>query len=143
MSVSVYYVHPLVGNSLLKRLITLSHTQRATKVNIFAGICLKPLRSRVMPQNRSEKANIIIILIFRGQLSPLDTRRSVRGVPNDCQQHSALPKTMPTDAASLCWRTKELTATRVYSYNARRGQLPRTCIGVVRARTRCAEGFAL
>ena len=24
-------------------------------------------------------------------------------VPNDCQQHSALPKTMPTDAASPCW----------------------------------------
>ena len=37
------------------------------------------------------------------QLSPLDTQRSVRGVPNDCQQHSALPKTMPTDVASPCW----------------------------------------
>ena len=24
-------------------------------------------------------------------------------VPNDCQKHSALPKTMPTEAASPCW----------------------------------------
>ena len=24
-------------------------------------------------------------------------------VTNDCQQHSVLPKTMPTDAASPCW----------------------------------------
>ena len=24
-------------------------------------------------------------------------------VPNDCQQHSTLPETMPTDAASPCW----------------------------------------
>ena len=33
----------------------------------------------------------------RGQLSLLDVQQSVRGYPtsNDCQQHSALPKTMP------------------------------------------------
>ena len=97
-------VRPLIGNSLLERLLvlkTLSRTQWATKVKKFVGICLKPLRSRVMPRNKSEEANMLII---PGQLSPLDTQRSVRGVPNDCQQRSALPKTMPTDAASLCWR---------------------------------------
>ena len=99
-------VRPLVGNSLLKRLFdlkTLSHTQRATKVKKFVGICLKPLRSRDMPGNRSEEANMLITPTYRGQLSPLDTQRSVRQVANDCQQHSALPKTMPTDAASPCW----------------------------------------
>ena len=36
---------------------TLSRTQRAKKVKIFVGICLKRLRSRVMPRNMSEKAN--------------------------------------------------------------------------------------
>ena len=39
----------------------LSRTQRATKVKKFVGIFLKRLRSRVMPQNMSEKANMLII----------------------------------------------------------------------------------
>ena len=39
---------------------TLSRTQRATKVKKFVGICLKRLRSRVMPRNMSEKANMLI-----------------------------------------------------------------------------------
>ena len=42
--------------------------------------------------------------------------------PN-CQQHSALPKTMPL--ALVGARTTR------YSYNARRGQFPRTRIGIV------------
>ena len=42
----------------------------------------------------------------------------------------SLAKTMPTDATSPCWG--ENTAPRVYSYNARRGQFPRTRIGIVR-----------
>ena len=40
---------------------TLSRTQRATKVKKFVGIFLKRLCSRVMPQNMSEKANMLII----------------------------------------------------------------------------------
>ena len=40
---------------------TLSRTQWATKVKKFVGICLKQLRSRVMPRNMSEKANMLII----------------------------------------------------------------------------------
>ena len=36
---------------------TLSRTQQVTKVEIFVGICLKRLRSRVIPRNISEKAN--------------------------------------------------------------------------------------
>ena len=57
-------VRPLIGNSLLERLLvlkTLSRTQWATKVKKFVGICLKPLRSRVMPRNKSEEANMLII----------------------------------------------------------------------------------
>ena len=42
---------------LLFVLKTLSRTQRARKVKIFVGICLKRLRSRVMPRNMNEKAN--------------------------------------------------------------------------------------
>ena len=82
---------------------TLSRTQRATKVKKFVGICLKRLRSRIMPQNMGEKANMLVIPTYRCQLSPLDTQRRARGLPNDCQQHSTLPKTMPTDAASPRW----------------------------------------
>ena len=33
----------------------------ATKVKKFVGICLKRLRSKVMPRNMSEKANMLII----------------------------------------------------------------------------------
>ena len=58
---------------------TLSRTKRATKVKKFVGICLKQLRSRVMPRNMSEKANMLIIPTYRCQLSPLDTQRRVRG----------------------------------------------------------------
>ena len=39
----------------------LSCTQRATNVKKFVGICLQLLRSRVMPRNMSEKANMLII----------------------------------------------------------------------------------
>ena len=65
----------------------------------IVGICMKRLRSRVMPRNTTEYANV---LIYRVELSPLDAVKCQR-VPNDCQQHSALPKTMPTDATSPCW----------------------------------------
>ena len=43
---------------------TLSRIQRATKVKIFVGICLKRLHSRVMPRNMSEKANMLIIQTY-------------------------------------------------------------------------------
>ena len=40
---------------------TLPRTQRAMKVKKFLGICLKRLRSGVVPRNRGEKANMLII----------------------------------------------------------------------------------
>ena len=125
---------------------TLSCTQRAMKVKKFVGICLKRLHSRVMPRNMSEKANMLIILTYRCQLSPLDTQRRARGYPTIVNNIHPCPKLcllMPL--ARVGARTDCTTS---YSYNARRGQLPRTCIGIVR-RTRARHavcmrrGFAL
>ena len=70
----------------------LSRTQRATKVKIFVGICLKRLRSRVMPRNMSEKANMLIIPTYRCQLSPLDTQRRARGYPTIVNNIQPCPK---------------------------------------------------
>ena len=122
---------------------TLSRTQRTTKVKKFVGICLKRLRSRVMPRNMSEKANMLIIPTYRCQLFPLDTQRRARGYPTIINNIHPCPKLcllMPLARVGV--RTDSTTS---YSYNARRGQLPRTRIGIVR-RTRarhavCAEGL--
>ena len=125
---------------------TLSRTQRATKVKKFVGICLKRLRSRVMPRNMSEKANMLIIPTYRCQLSPLDTQRRARGyltIVNNIQPCPKLCLLMPL--ARVGART-DSTMSLLYSYNARRGQLPCTRIGIVRG-TRaarhavCAEGL--
>ena len=122
---------------------TLSRTQRTTKVKKFVGISLKRLRSRVMPRNISEKANMLIFPTYPCQLSPLDTQRMVRVYPtivNNIQPCPKLCLLMPL--ARVVARTDGTTS---YSYNARRGQLPRTRIDIVR-RTRarhavCAEGL--
>ena len=124
---------------------TLSRTQRATKVKKFVGICLKRLRSRVMPRNMSEKANMLIIPTYRCQLSPLDTQRRASGYPtivNNIQPCPKLCLLMPL--ARVGARTDSTTRN---NYNARRGQLPRTRIGTAR-RTRARQcsmrrGFAL
>ena len=71
---------------------TLSRTQRATKVKTLVGICLKRLRSRVMPRNMSEKANMLIIPTYRCQLSPLDTQRRARGYPTIVNNIQPCPK---------------------------------------------------
>ena len=138
-------VCPLVGNSLLKRVFVLkmlAHNQRATKVKTFVGICLKRLRSRVMPRKMSEKANM---LITRGQFSPLNTQRSVNGYPTIVNNIQPCPQRyllMPL--ARVRARTDSTTH---HSYNARRGQFPRTRIGIVRRTRRkiCSmrRGFAL
>ena len=117
--------------SPMKRLFvlkTLSRTQRATKVKKFVGICLKRLRSRVIPRNMSEKANMLIIPTPRRQLSTLDTQRSTRRYPTIVNNIQPCPKRcllMPL--ARVAARTDSTTR---YSYNARRGQLPRTRIDV-------------
>ena len=137
--VSVCLLSHISPTKRLFVLKTLSCTQRTTKVKKFVGICLKRLRSRVMPRNMSEKANM---LICPTQLSPLDTQRRVRGYPtivNNIQPCPKLCLLMPL--ARVVARTDGTTS---YSY-ARRGQLPRTRIDIVR-RTRarhavCAEGL--
>ena len=123
---------------------TLSRNQRETKVKKFVGICLKRLRSRVMPRNMSEKANMLIIPTYRCQLSPLDIQRRARGYPTIVNNIQSCPKLC---LLMLLARVEARTdSTTSYSYyNARRGQLPRTRIGIIR-RTRarhalCAEGL--
>ena len=94
-------------------------------------------------KHMSEKANMLIIPTYRCQLSPLDTQRRARGYPtivNNIQPCPKLCLLMPL--ARVGARTDSTTS---YSYNARRGQFPRTRIGIVR-RTRakhavCAEGL--
>ena len=108
---------------------TLSRTQRATKVKKFVAICLKLLRSRVMPRNMSEKANMLIFRLTRGQLSSLGTQRSARGCPTIVNNIQPCPKRcllMPL--ARVGARTE---CTTRYSYNTGRGQFPSTRIGMV------------
>ena len=95
----------------------LSRTQRATKVKKFVEICLKRLRSRVMPRNMSKKANMLIIPTYRCQLSPLDTQRRARGYPtivNNIQPCPKLCLLMPL--ARVGARTDSTTS---YSYKTR------------------------
>ena len=98
---SVNHISPMERLFVLKRL---SHRQQATKVEKFVGICLKRLRSRVMPR-KSQYANYSDL----PAVSFLRLTHITREYPNDCQQHSALPKMMPTDAASPCWRRTDST----------------------------------
>ena len=61
-------------------------------VKKFVGICLKRLRSRDMPRNTSEKANMLIYRLTRGQLSPLDAQQNVRGYPGIVNDIQPCPK---------------------------------------------------
>ena len=113
------------------------HTWWHMNVKKFVGIFLKRLRSRVMPRNTSEKANMLIFRLTRGQLSPLDARRSARGYPTIVNNIQPCPKRwllMPLVRVGV--RTDSTTR---YSYNAGRGQFPRTRIGIMCSV--CAEGL--
>ena len=114
---------------------TLSRTQRATKVKIFVGICLKRLRSRVMPHNMSEEANMLIFPDLPAvSFLRFDTQRSARGYPtiaNNIQPCSKRCLLVPL--ARVGARTDNTIYASphafVYCYNARRGLFPPTLIG--------------
>ena len=91
VSVCVCLLSHILPTERLFVLKMLSRTQRATKVKIFVAKCLKQLRSRVMPRNMNEKANVLIRLT-RGQLSPLDTQRSARGYQTIVNNIQPYPK---------------------------------------------------
>ena len=120
-------------------LYTNMHTWWHMNVKKFVGICLKRLRSRDMPRNTSEKANMLIYRLTRGQPSPLNTfdaQENVRGYPGIVNDIQPCPKRcllMPLVRVGV--RTDSTTR---YSYNARRGQFPRTRIGICAV---CAEGL--
>ena len=108
-------------------------------VKKFVGICLKQLRSRVMPRNTSEKANMLINWLTRGQLSPFDTQRSSRGYPKSVNNIQPCPKRwllMPLACVGARISTTMRTATRERG----RGQFQRTRIGLV-DKIACTEGL--
>ena len=55
------------------------HTERHINVKNFEGIRLKRLRSGVTARNTSEKANMLIYRLTRGQLSPHDAGQGAGG----------------------------------------------------------------
>ena len=55
-------------------------------------------------KNMSKKANILIILTYLWSAFSAWHITKLQRVPNNYQQHSAFPKTMPTNAATPCWR---------------------------------------
>ena len=80
----------LTYGAFLERLFvlkTLSRTQRATKVKKFVGICLKRLHSRVILQNMSKTANMLIFMTY-----PRSDTAKCQRAPNNYKQNSALPK---------------------------------------------------
>ena len=96
----------------------LSRNQRETKVKIFVGICLKRLRSRVMPRNMSEKANMLIIPTYRCQLSPLDTQRRARGYPTIVNNIQPCPKLCLLMPPGHVGARTDSTMSYSYYYNA-------------------------
>ena len=127
LSVCLSRISPM---ELLFVLKTLSRTQRATKVKIIiCGVLPETAAFKsyaAKHERKSQYANY-----SGGQLSPFDTQRSARGYPtivNSIQPCLKRCLLMPRACVE-----RELAATRVYSYNARRGQSPRQRIGIVRA----------
>ena len=75
------------------------------------------------------KSQLLIFRLTRGQLSPLDARRSARGYQTIVNNIQPCPKRcllMPLVRVGV--RTDSTTR---YSYNAGRGQFPRTRIGIM------------
>ena len=106
---------------------TLSRTQRATKVKIFVGILPETTAFKSYAAKHERKSQLLIIPTYRCQLSPLNKQRRASGYPtivNNIQPCPKLCLLMPL--ALVGARTDSTTS---YSYNARRGQLPRTRIG--------------
>ena len=79
---------------------------------------------------------------------PLESRRDRLLYPQrvllDKRGGGQLPLLPPPPPPPLrhCVLERELTAPRVYSYNARRGQFPRTRVGVVRRMQDLRRGFS-
>ena len=100
----------------------LSHIQRATKDIIFVWVCLKQLRScKNYAVNTSEK----FFRLTHGQLSPINTQQSARGYPMIVNNIQPCPK-----RCLQMLLKRELTLPCVTA-NARHGQFPCTCIGIV------------
>ena len=139
------------------------HTKRHINVKNFEGIRLKRLRSGVTARNTSEKANMLIYRLTRGQLSPHDAGQGAGGCRAVTKSLQPCPKRYLL--MQLARVTPRLTGSlqRVYglslrykrtrkrmNYSERRGQFPRMRIFIRPQRGRRAgmhcgmrRGFAL
>ena len=109
---------------------TLSRTQRATKVKKFVGICLKPLRSRVMPRNMSDKANnanysdlrTVSFLRLTRSKAPEGTQRLSTTFMQPCQKRyllMPLSRRYPVLERELSTDTRTVTTRGVANFRAR------------------------
>ena len=93
-------------------------------------------------RNTSEKANMLINRLTRGQLSPFDTQRSARGYPTSVNNIQPCPERwLLMTLARVGART---AATKRTATTRGHGQFPRTRIGLVGKNAVCMHrGFAL
>ena len=111
-------VHPLVNISLhMNNRAAYKPTCWHVNVKKFVGICLKQLHSRIMQQNTSEKANMLISRLARGQLSLLDTQQSAKVT----QRVSTIFSLAQKDAYSCSYIVS--VGVRTDSYDVRHGQV--------------------
>ena len=68
------------------------HTERHINVKNFEGIRLKRLRSGVTARNKSEKANMLIYRLTRGQLSSHDAGQGTGGCRAMIKSLQSCPK---------------------------------------------------
>ena len=134
------HISPMERLFILK---LMSRTQRATKVKNFVGICLKLFKSyAVKHERKSQYANYSDLPAV--QLSLLDKQQAPEGTQRLSTTFSlAQTPCLLMPLAHVGARTESTTC---YSYNVRRGQFPRTHIGIVHKTRRnavCVEGFAL
>ena len=106
-------------------------------VKKFVGIFLKRLRSRVMSRNTSERANMLIYRFTCGQLSPLEAQQNVRGYPGIVNDVQPCPKQCLLILLARFGARTDNTTRAATTQGARRGQFPRTRIGVQSAPRVC------
>ena len=118
-------------------LFIIPHCSRASVSRLCYTLVCYPLRllarrvSAMLGRSRSPRMPCIRLLVYSHAAFSAGRTMRHRRLPSDCQQHSALPKTIPTDTASLCVGTRTDDTMRTATYNARRDQLPHIRIALL------------
>ena len=133
------------------------HTKRHINVKNFEGIHLKLPHSGVTARNTSEKANMLIYRLTRGQLSPHNAGQDARGCRAMIKSLQPCPKQYLLMQLARCTTTGSLgqvyglslrykCTCKCLSYSERRGQFPRMRIRIcTQGDMQCGmhRGFAL